>query len=336
MSRQNPASEYYASMLNASTSAREWAAKGAYITWQSTIPENAPFGPVNVFTICAGNQNNPAILFIHGYPTSSYDFRELFEELSRDYYVCAIDTPGYGFSDKPQEGYLYSIHDDAKLVDHLIRDVWNLDKMTLFTHDKGDSVGLALLELYQSYSNAPYEITHHIITNGNIYLPLARLTEIQRQLLDERSGPVLSSQLTGTMLAQGLAAITYSKKLSVDEIASLASIFDYQSGTKIQHDIIQYLNQRSHFEIGWLDTLRKSQVPTTLIWGEKDEIAPTQVADYVWTTCLKTREATSYWRIPEANHYLQNDSPNVVCSILKYELGSGLAERQLEDTYRIL
>lgn len=324
MSSLNPASQYYTSMAAAPNLSREWAERGKYITWNSTVPKNARFGPLDVFSICAGKRDNPAILFIHGYPTSSFDFRELFEELSQDYYVCALDTPGYGFSSKPRDGYLYSIHDDARLVDHVIREVFQLDKFALFTHDKGDSVGLALLELYQKYGERPYQITHHFITNGNIYLPLAQLTQFQEQLLDPVSGPALASNLNGTLLAQGLATSTYSKTLSPDEIASLASIFDYQDAAKVQHDVIQYLNQRSRYEVGWLETLHKSDVPTTIIWGEKDQISPVRVADYVWTRYLKSRDQVStYWRIPQANHYFQNDAPRIVTSIVNTELKSG-------------
>jgi hypothetical protein len=75
--------------------AQEWQDSGEYIQWSSTIEENAGFDELNIFTIQEGNPVNPAILMIHGYPTSSFDFVDLFDLLSSDYYVCAIDTAGY-------------------------------------------------------------------------------------------------------------------------------------------------------------------------------------------------------------------------------------------------
>jgi pimeloyl-ACP methyl ester carboxylesterase len=86
---------------------------------------------LNIFHICQGNPDDPAILMIHGYPTSSFDYARLFAELSEDHYVCALDTPGYGFSDKPMDGYDYSISDDARLVDEYIRQVAGLDEFIL-------------------------------------------------------------------------------------------------------------------------------------------------------------------------------------------------------------
>ena len=155
------------------TSGPAWRNNGKYISWRSTLEKNKSFGKLDIFTIQKGNPKNPAILMIHGYPTSSFDFFELFELLSNDYYVCALDTPGYGLSDKPRDGYVYSIEDDARLVDFYIRDILKLNSLALYTHDKGDSVGLALLKLYTQQDE--YKITHHFITNGNIYLPLANL-----------------------------------------------------------------------------------------------------------------------------------------------------------------
>ena len=42
-------------------------------------------------------------MILHGYPTSSYDFREIIPFLEEDYFVTVLDFPGFGFSDKPQE-----------------------------------------------------------------------------------------------------------------------------------------------------------------------------------------------------------------------------------------
>ncbi len=96
--------EYYAEMENPPAAAREWCEAGEYFPWKSTLPVNADFEALNIFHICQGNPENPAILMIHGYPTMSFDYAPLFNELKNDFYVCALDTPGYGFSDKPKDG----------------------------------------------------------------------------------------------------------------------------------------------------------------------------------------------------------------------------------------
>jgi hypothetical protein len=81
---------------------------------------------------------------------------------------------------------------------------------------KGDSVGLALLQIYQGYGSAlPYTITHHVITNGNVWLPLARLSSLQKALLSPLTGPFLSRVLTPGFLAKGLASSVYYSRLDI-------------------------------------------------------------------------------------------------------------------------
>jgi len=105
--------EYFAEMEDPPAEALAWCQAGEYFFWESTLSVNEDFNALNIFHICQGNTDNPEILMIHGYPTSSFDYAVLFTKLSDDFYVCALDTPGYGFSDKPLDGYDYSIFDDA-------------------------------------------------------------------------------------------------------------------------------------------------------------------------------------------------------------------------------
>jgi pimeloyl-ACP methyl ester carboxylesterase len=303
--------------------AQEWQDSGEYIQWSSPIEENAGFDELNIFTIQEGDPANPAILMIHGYPTSSFDFADLFDLLSPDYYVCAIDTPGYGLSDKPRNGYRYSIEDDAKLIDYYIRDVLNLTSLSVLTHDKGSSVGFALLGLYQNQTD--YTITHHFITNGNIYLPLAQLTSSQTMLLNPILGPFVTRYVNGDMVANVLNRDFHTFSETTGRVDAVASILDYQDGGEVQHEIIKYLNERQENEDLWLDYLKNSTIPTTLIWGVNDTVAPTAVADYVWNYSLKDRLAESYyWQLPNAHHYLQNDQPLVISQLLRLTFGESI------------
>lgn len=300
--------------------ASQWLNSGKYISWTSTLEENRSFEELNIFTIQKGDIKKPAILMIHGYPTSSFDFIELFDLLNVDYHVCAIDTPGYGFSDKPRNGYKYSIEDDARLVDYYINEVLRVKTLTLLTHDKGNSVGLALLGLNREQDK--YVIDHQMITNGNIYLPLANLTSFQKILLNHITGPVATKFVTGKMLANGLNKTAHNIKESQEKVKSIAFIFDYQNGGQIQYDTIQYLNQRKQNEVHWLENLKNSNIPTTMIWGEDDKIAPAKVSDYVWNNYLKVRDVESnYWRIPKANHYVQNDRPEILSKLIRQSFG---------------
>src|SRR5580658_4951084 len=73
---------------------------------------------VQVFYRVAGEANAPVVLLLHGFPASSFMFRELIPRLANDYRVIAPDLPGFGFTEAPSERkYLYSFDQLALTMD---------------------------------------------------------------------------------------------------------------------------------------------------------------------------------------------------------------------------
>ena len=313
--------EFYTSNPDAGPDAELWGRGGSYFSWRSSEPENSQWPELNIFYRTFGDSDNPAIVMIHGWPTSSYDFKALIGELEKDYYIAVIDTPGYGFSDKPKGDYRYSIPDDAQLVDHFIREVLGLSRFTLLTHDKGDSVGFAFLSLYQQAAPPAYKIDHHVILKGGIYLPLAELSAAQKYLTLPGFGQFMTRFiLTPERVALQLAKV-YSPALTPEEQLNMSSTFKYQGGTTVFPKTLRYLDDRRELEETWLQTLSRSEIPATLIWGEQDPIAKTEIADFVWENHLRNRKAgAAYWRLPCAGHYPQNDQPRVIAQLVRWSL----------------
>lgn len=84
-------------------------------------------------------------------------------------------------------------------------------------------------------------------------------------------------------------------------------------------------------EVTWLDTLEKSDIPTIIIWGELDAVAPVAVPDDVWAKYLENRDIpATYWRIPCADHYLQVDEPELIGTILGATLAKDLLPSEIE------
>ena len=110
----------------------------------------------------------------------------------------------------------------------------------------------------------------------------------------------------------------YVRGLTSDEKKNLVSVFAYQGGVTVLPETIKYLDERRKNEVMWLETLKTSTVPATLIWAEKDPVAVTAIADYVWENYLRDRPASaSYWRIPCAGHYPQNDQPELIAQLIR-------------------
>src|SRR4029077_123037 len=72
---------------------------------------------IEVFYREDGPANAPAILLLHGFPTSSHMFRNLIPALTDNYHVVAPDLPGFGFSDAPdRKNYRYTFEQIAKTI----------------------------------------------------------------------------------------------------------------------------------------------------------------------------------------------------------------------------
>lgn len=95
---------------------------------------------VNMHYIDEGS--GPVILFIHGTPSWSFDFRKIIKNLSANYRCIAIDHVGFGLSDKPRE-YDHSSKNHAANLENLLNHL-NILKYTMVVHDFGGPIGLSL------------------------------------------------------------------------------------------------------------------------------------------------------------------------------------------------
>jgi pimeloyl-ACP methyl ester carboxylesterase len=281
-----------------------WRDKGSYFSW---TPRSGDAAEVQVFHVEQGAAAAPPLVLVHGFPTSSIDWVEVADLLSDRYRVCAMDFPGFGFSDKPL-GWGYSLQRDAEVLEHYISEVLGLESMIMLAHDRGSSVAM----IHTTNVDSRVRLEHLFITNGNIFLPMSNLTQAQRLMLDPETGPMLLAQGTPEQLAVGMGQATYTPPRGADdpEIQALVAIFSHGEGLKVLHETIQYLVERSKDEDAWLKALAAMDVPTTFIWGVYDTVSPPRVMSYVWDEYMmkKPGNNTLYF-VPDANHYLQNDQP---------------------------
>lgn len=294
----------------------EWHSGGTELSWRSTTDANDG-QRVTVFLRRFGRPGAPALVCVHGFPTSSVDYYPLARALSEDFEIFALDFPGYGVSDKPPEPYVYSLYDDARLLVHAITEVWKLTDYRMITHDRGSSVGMIAAGLLAEKSALPVDL---IITNANIYLPLSNLTAFQLALLDSATGRAAAAETTPELLAAGLGITTFMPRRTTGdaEISALAKCFAYNDGIRVLPDTIQYLHERAADEKRWLEALSKIPVNATLVWGLHDTVAPLRVANHVWQAYLRNMPGQSrYWVIPTADHYLQCDAPAELAHILR-------------------
>jgi len=302
----------------------EWKDGGTELRWRSTTAANER-REVSVFTRRCGTPGAPALVLVHGFPTSSIDYFALTRELGGEFDIYTLDFPGYGLSDKPTEPHVYSLHDDARLLVHAITEVWKLSDYRMLTHDRGSSVGMVAVGLLAALAQ-PAPPVDLIMTNANIFLPLSNLTVFQTALLNPETARATAAATTPEALAAGMGFSTFIPRRTLDdpEIAALAKCFAHNDGVRVLPDTIKYLNERADGETGWLEALSASHVNTTLVWGLHDNVAPLRVPNHVWQTYLKNKPGTNrYWVVPGADHYVQCDAPAQVAEIVRLTARGG-------------
>ncbi|WP_168735082.1 alpha/beta fold hydrolase [Mycobacterium ulcerans] len=302
----------------------EWQSGASTLRWRSTTAANAD-AEVTVFTRRCGTPDAPALVLVHGFPTSSIDYFALARELGSEFDIYVLDFPGYGLSNKPRQPYVYSLYDDARLLVHAIRRVWKLTEFRMLTHDRGSSVGMIALGMLAA-EDPPALPIDLIITNANIYLPLSNLTAFQTALLDPATARATAATTTPELLAAGLGASTFMPRRALEdpEITALARCFAHNDGIQALLDTVQYLHERAAGETHWLESLSTITVNTTLVWGLHDTVAPLRVPNHVWQAYLKNQPGRSrYWVVPTADHYLQCDAPAELAEIVRVTAAGG-------------
>jgi pimeloyl-ACP methyl ester carboxylesterase len=160
---------------------RTFVTKGTTVLAATTIPASAAVAAashpeipltvirrvqadgVNVFYREAGAADAPVILLLHGFPTSSFQYRELIPRLADRYRVIAPDLPGFGFTEIPAErGYTYNFENLAKTVE-AFTEVLHLKRYALYVFDYGAPTGFRLAMAH------PERVTAIISQNGNAY-----------------------------------------------------------------------------------------------------------------------------------------------------------------------
>ena len=302
--------------------ARDWYEAGSYFEWQSTTEDNNG-ALVNVHYQTFGDPSNPQLLLVHGYPRSSFDYEEMVVFLQDDYYIATLDFPGFGFSDKPQTNYSYLLEDDARLLDHFVREIVEFEDFAMFTHDRGVSVGLAFLGHYLD-EGRPYNINYHFLSNSGMFLPLANLVPGQTVLLDPVRGPAAIAE-----------AKARPRQTEGDpESLAYADIQAFNDGIGARLHVGKYLLERIANEYRWLDNLPRSPIPVAYVWGALDPVNPLRIANHVWASYLNEREVeSSFWVLPTASHYPQRDRPAELAKIVKLALSGEVPDVEAGDDF---
>ena len=225
---------------------------------------------VRVFYRAAGNSEAPVVLLLHGFPASSFMFRELIPRLADHYRVIAPDLPGFGFTEVPAERkYAYSFDGLASTVDAFTKAL-KIDRYAIYVFDYGAPTGLRLAMAH------PERITAIISQNGNAYeeglgdawapirkywsSPTAENREVIRQ-------NILTLEGTRRQYTHGASD---PESVPPESYTLDAALLERPGNKDIQLDL--FLDYASNVALypKFQEYFRKSNPPLLAIWGKND------------------------------------------------------------------
>jgi pimeloyl-ACP methyl ester carboxylesterase len=225
---------------------------------------------VRVFYRAAGDPNSPVVLLLHGFPTSSFMFRELIPRLASHYRVIAPDLPGLGFTEVPAERkYVYSF-DRMSATLNAFTQALKLRRFAIYVFDYGAPTGLRLAMAH------PDRITAIISQNWNSYeeglgdawAPIrkywAEPTPENREVIRKN---ILTLEGTRWQYTHG---VTDPERVPPESYTLDAALLERPGNQDIQLDLfLDYASNVKLYPV-FQDYFRKAKPPLLAIWGKND------------------------------------------------------------------
>jgi len=283
--------------------------------YETTIENTVKYKKINIQGIDvayreAGNPKNPAIVLLHGFPSSSHQYRKVLNVLSDEFYLIAPDYPGFGNSDFPSAtSYEYTFDNLANTIEVFLEKL-KIKSYALMIQDYGAPIGLRIATKY------PERVTAIINQNGNAYKEglgpawkdvkafwANRSPETEKALLPVFSIEGLKWQYThGTKNPENVNPDTWHldylrmSRPNAHKV-NLDLFYDYQNNIKLYPK--------------WQKYFRDNQPPLLIVWGKNDAFFPESGAE-----AFKKDVKNIDYNIYDTGHFaLEEESKSIIKKI---------------------
>lgn len=232
--------------------------------------KTCPVQGFNIFFREAGNPSDPAILLLHGFPTSSHMFRNLIPKLANAFHIIAPDLPGFGFSDAPDHrSFQYTFARLAEVIGKFTEQI-GLRKFAIYVFDYGAPTG------YRLALNFPDRITAIISQNGNAYVeglsegwnPIRAYWENPSRENRDALRAMCSLETTRWQYHHGVE--NAGERIAPESIALDQALLDRPQSLEIQLDLFGDYQSNVALYPRFQEFFRKYQPPTLAVWGKND------------------------------------------------------------------
>ena len=225
---------------------------------------------INVFYREGGAPSKPKLVLLHGFPSSSHQYRNLIPALENHFHVIAPDYPGFGNSDMPpRDKYAYTFDNTAAIVEKLLEKV-GFTKFGLYVQDYGGPVGFRILDKH------PEWLEWLIIQNTNAYE--IGFTEVWNELRSNywKSRSAESEKAIAAFLEPPTVHAVYTTghpnpgAISPDNWNMDNHFLERPGAKQVQLDF--FYDYRTNVELypRWQAWLKKHQPKTIIFWGQGD------------------------------------------------------------------
>jgi pimeloyl-ACP methyl ester carboxylesterase len=257
--------------------------------------------------------DGPLVLLLHGFPSSSYDWRLLLEGEAAGA-VLAPDFLGFGLSEKPRD-HDYTLHWQADLVEELVRSSGHAGPVFFCAHDMGTSVANELMAR-DIEGSLEMDLTGGLLLNGSMVQGAASPTLGQR-ILRSAVGGLFSRLSSERFFRQQFGSIfSPDHPLTDEEAEDQWELICADGGRTINHKTIAYMDERFKHADRWHGAIRDWDKPLSVAWGMLDPVATEQVLDAV----IALRPNVPVTRFEDLGHYPQIEDPGRVAEVLQAAL----------------
>jgi len=238
----------------------------------TTVNQIALPSGVNVFYREAGTPSatRPTFLLLHGFPTSSHQFRHLIPKFSSEYHVVAPDLPGFGFTTYPAD-YKPTFGNLASTIDEFLTEK-KINKVIIYIFDYGAPTGLRLA------LKRPTGVVGIVSQNGNAYVEgLGEFWDEPRSVWKDNS-PAVRDDLAGKLLT--FEATKWQYETGAQDVSKLEPeaywldqvLLDRPGQKDIQLDLFVDYETNLSFYPEFQKWFRETNVPILAVWGKNDPI----------------------------------------------------------------
>jgi pimeloyl-ACP methyl ester carboxylesterase len=220
----------------------------------------------------AGREDAPVLVLLHGFPTSSYMFRDLIPRLAGDFRVIAPDHLGFGFSDTPSVAdFDYTFDALADLTEGLL-DQLGVARYAIYVQDYGAPIGWRLA------LRRPEAITAIVTQNGNGYDEgfiesfWTTVWDYQREQTPDTEAAIRTALDVEGIKWQYLTGVDDESLVSPDTWTHDAAMVGRPGNDEIQLKLFRDYATNAPLYPALHDYLRTSKVPVLAVWGHRDPI----------------------------------------------------------------